>query len=71
MRKVLLFLVIAPFCFLPPVQAEIKTFVHTVRQPFSGSQSPDDARVAGTHDGQRRTRHNRWLTGEGSETWIC
>ncbi|MBE9547503.1 MAG: tetratricopeptide repeat protein [Proteobacteria bacterium] len=26
--------------------AEIKTFTHTVKQPFGGSQSPDDARVA-------------------------
>ncbi len=26
--------------------AEVKTFTHTVKQPFGGSQSPDDARVA-------------------------
>ena len=26
--------------------AEIKTFTHTVKQPFGGSQSPDDARIA-------------------------
>ena len=26
--------------------AEIKTYTHTVKQPFGGSQSPDDARVA-------------------------
>jgi len=26
--------------------AEIKTYTRTIRQPFSGSQSPDDARVA-------------------------
>jgi len=26
--------------------AEIKTFTHTVKQPFSGSQSPDEARIA-------------------------
>ena len=29
-----------------PVNNEIKTFVHTVRQSFGGSQSPDDARIA-------------------------
>ena len=27
--------------------AEIKTVTHTVQQPFGGSQSPDDARIAG------------------------
>ena len=27
-------------------QAEIKIFTHTVNQPFGGSQSPDDARIA-------------------------
>jgi len=26
--------------------AEVKTFTHTVKQPFGGSQSPDDARIA-------------------------
>jgi tetratricopeptide (TPR) repeat protein len=29
----------------PPAKAEIKTFTYTVRQPFGGSQSPDDARI--------------------------
>ena len=53
MRKTLLLLVIIFFWFLPPVQAEIKTFVHTVRQPFSGSQSPDDALIAGTQRAKR------------------
>ena len=53
MKKPLLFLVIIYFWFLPPAHAEIKTFVHTVRQPFSGSQSPDDARVAATHKAKR------------------
>ena len=53
MKKTLLLLVIMFFWFLPPAQAEIKTFVHTVRQPFSGSQSPDDARVAATHKAKR------------------
>ena len=41
-------------CFSPfTTFAEVKTFVHTVRQPFSGSQSPDDARVAATHKAKR------------------
>ena len=53
MRKTFLLFVIIFFWFLPPAQAEIKTFVHTVRQPFSGSQSPDDARVAATHKAKR------------------
>ena len=29
--------------------AEIKTYTHSVKQPFAGSQSPDDARVAAIH----------------------
>lgn len=33
--------------------AEIKTFSHTVKQPFAGSQSPDDARVAAIHKAKR------------------
>jgi tetratricopeptide (TPR) repeat protein len=49
MKQGLLFLAIIFFWFLPPAQAEIKTFVHTVKQPFSGSQSPDDARTAAVH----------------------
>jgi len=53
MKKTLLLLVIIFFWFLPPAQAEIKTFVHTVRQPFSGSQSPDDAKVAAIHKAKR------------------
>ena len=53
MKKALLFLTIIYFWFLPPVQAEIETFVHTVRQPFSGSQSPDDALIAGTQRAKR------------------
>ena len=53
MKQGLLFLVIIFFWFLPPAQAEIKTFVHTVRQPFSGSQSPDDALIAGTQRAKR------------------
>ena len=30
-----------------PVQARIKTYTYSIKQPFGGSQSPDDARVAG------------------------
>ena len=30
-----------------PAFAEIKTVTHTLKQPFGGSQSPDDARIAG------------------------
>ena len=33
--------------------AEIKTATHTLRQPFGGSQSPDDARVAGIAKAKR------------------
>ena len=29
-----------------PVRGEMKTVTHTVKQPFGGSQSPDDARIA-------------------------
>ena len=42
-------------CFMVPamVYAEIQTVVSTVRQPFAGSQSPDDARVAATAKAKR------------------
>ncbi len=44
LRKACLFLLIL---ILTPgiLQAEIKIYTHTVKQPFGGSQSPDDARV--------------------------
>jgi tetratricopeptide (TPR) repeat protein len=35
------------------VLAEIKTYTHTVKQPFGGSQSPDDARVAAVAKAKR------------------
>jgi tetratricopeptide (TPR) repeat protein len=35
------------------VHAGIKIFTHTVRQPFGGSQSPDDARIAAVHKVKR------------------
>ena len=33
--------------------AEIKTYTHTVKQSFGGSQSPDDARIAAIHKAKR------------------
>jgi len=33
-------------CFVFNTEAKMETITHTVRQPFAGSQSPDDARVA-------------------------
>jgi tetratricopeptide (TPR) repeat protein len=52
LKKALLLLLV--FILMSGISnAEIKTFVHTVRQPFSGSQSPDDARVAATHKAKR------------------
>jgi len=42
--KKLLFLLLLSASF---AYAEMKTFVHTIRQPFGGSQSADDARVSG------------------------
>ena len=39
---------LAAFLLLPfSAFAEIKTVIHTLKQPFGGSQSPDDARTAG------------------------
>ena len=43
-RKVCLLLLV--FILIPNIShAEIKTYIHTVKQSFGGSQSPDDARV--------------------------
>ena len=53
MTKTFSLLAIIFLVFVSNSQAEIKTFVRTVRQPFSGSQSPDDARVAATHKVKR------------------
>lgn len=40
--------------FVPNVSsAEIKTYTHTVKQTFGGSQSPDDARVAAISKAKR------------------
>ena len=47
-----IFLVILP---LLPVSAigEIRTITHTVKQPFAGSQSPDDARISAVAKAKR------------------
>lgn len=46
--KLLISIVLAILFLQPfPALAEIKTIIHTVQQPFGGSQSPDDARTAG------------------------
>lgn len=42
-----IFSILTVLIFFPSlVSAEILTYTHVVRQPFSGSQSPDDARTA-------------------------
>ena len=46
MFKRVIFVCIALFIIPSIAIAEVKTYTHTVRQPFGGSQSPDDARVA-------------------------
>ena len=46
--KRLIAIILTTLFILPfPAFAEIKTITHTVQQPFGGSQSPDDARIAG------------------------
>ena len=45
----LLVIILTPFIS----HAEIKTYTHTVKQSFGGSQSPDDARVAAIHKAKR------------------
>jgi len=55
-KMTLLFLILIPvLCVIEPaiVQAGIETVISTVRQPFGGSQSPDDARVAATAKAKR------------------
>jgi hypothetical protein len=36
-----------------PAHARIKTYTYTIKQPFGGSQSPDDARIAGIAKAKR------------------
>lgn len=43
MTTITLLILLLPYLAI----AEIKTITHTVQQPFGGSQSPDDARIAG------------------------
>ena len=44
LRKALLLLLV--LVLIPCIShAEIKAYTHTVRQSFSGSQSPDEARI--------------------------
>ena len=48
------FLLLFVLILIPYIsQAEIKTYTHTVKQSFGGSQSPDDARVAAIHKAKR------------------
>ena len=47
MKRYIVFFIVLFSCLFPFVaQAKLQTFMHTVKQPFGGSQSPDDARVA-------------------------
>ncbi len=46
MMKIVCFFTLFLILFPYNSKAEIKTYTHTVKQPFSGSQSPDDARIA-------------------------
>ena len=47
-RNISLFIVwIMVLALSIPAYARIKTYTYTIRQPFGGSQSPDDARIAG------------------------
>ena len=52
LRKTCLLLLVL---FLSPCisQAEIKTYTHTVKQAFGGSQSPDDARIGAIAEAKR------------------
>ena len=52
LRKVCLLLLV--FTLTADIShAEIKTFIHKIKQSFGGSQSPDDARVAAIHKAKR------------------
>ena len=45
--------IIGTFILSIPVYAAIQTITHTIKQPFGGSQSPDDARTAGISRAKR------------------
>jgi len=47
MRPLVAIIALTTFLLPFPAFAEIKTVTNTVKQPFGGSQSPDDARTAG------------------------
>ncbi len=48
------FLLVLILTLIPCISySEIKTYTHTVKQAFGGSQSPDDARVAAIHKAKR------------------
>jgi len=54
MKKRLISIIVLPLLLISTkVLAEIKTYSHTVKQPFGGSQSPDDARVAAVAKAKR------------------
>jgi tetratricopeptide (TPR) repeat protein len=54
MKRVMTALFLATSLLLPfPAFAEIKTVTHTIKQPFGGSQPPDDARIAGIAKAKR------------------
>jgi tetratricopeptide (TPR) repeat protein len=49
------FIIVSLFLMISTVTfAEIKTYTHTVKQTFGGSQSPDDARVAAIAKAKRK-----------------
>ncbi len=50
-KSCLLFLVLVLTPYIS--HAEIKTYTHTVKQSFGGSQSPDDARISAIHKAKR------------------
>lgn len=52
--KLLIIFTLISFLTLPIAAfAEIKVVTHTLKQPFGGSQSPDDARIAGVAKAKR------------------
>jgi tetratricopeptide (TPR) repeat protein len=54
MKKLsLLFVLISVLLISRNTSAEIKTYTYTVKQPFAGSQSADDARIAAIHKAKR------------------
>jgi tetratricopeptide (TPR) repeat protein len=54
MIRILTITLFITFLFLPlSAFTEIKTVTHTLKQPFGGSQSPDDARTAGIAKAKR------------------